>query len=390
METIAVTYEIGARDVKRAARLVAREQSLGVKITPYETQEIKQLEAKVSSLRGQRTKGLVRIEVASESIESAYGLFLSIAGEVSCLGGMNYLRLADFELPDRIARLFGGPRWGRDGLRNLLGIRGRPIFICVVKPSQGLTPKEYGTIAYDCLVGGIDIVKTDELLQESQEDFMARVRAGVEAARRAEAETGEKKMFMAHVVAHAGEITRLYEEAVSAGSGIAMLAPAAAGFPFFQAIAMRSRVPIMAHMSTSGWLWGRHGMSVTAWSKFLRLFGADIVLYTALEGTLRCSPSEIKEVKKACEMPLRGLKASLPAAGGGQHAGTLAIHRKYYGHDFAFLCGGGVCGHPDGARAGARSIRQAWEALEQGIPLKTHAKRAPELAQALTAFKKYV
>jgi hypothetical protein len=65
----------------------------------------------------------------------------------------------------------------------------------------------------------------------------------------------------------------------------------------------------------------------------------------------------------------------------------MPTHYELHGTDFIFLCGGGVVGHPKGARAGARSIRQAREAIRQNIPLKQYAKQAPELAQALTALR---
>ena len=104
---------------------------------------------------------------------------------------------------------------------------------------------------------------------------------------------------------------------VASGGGIAMFAPVAIGFPQFQELASLGRVPMMAHMAMSGWLWQAHGMSVRAWAKFLRLFGADVVLYPALEGTLRARRSELETVKEVCRMNWHGLKASMPAAGGG-------------------------------------------------------------------------
>ncbi|MBI3622391.1 MAG: ribulose 1,5-bisphosphate carboxylase large subunit [Nitrospirae bacterium] len=390
METIRVQYEIEARDVKRAARLVAREQSLGVRVTQYEHQRVKAMEASVTTIRRGRGRALVAIDVVSEPIESAYGLILSIAGEISCLNAMRAIQLVDFEVPPRLSRLLGGPRFGADGLRRQLGVKGRPIFVSVVKPSQGLTPKEFGNLAYECFVGGIDVCKTDELLQERREDYLARIRACVEAARRAEAETGEPKRFMLHAVGPADQLLSLYEAGVEAGAGIAMCAPAAAGFPQFHALAALGRIPIMSHMAMSGWLWQRHGMSVTAWAKFVRLLGADVVLYPALQGSLKATKDEIEAIKRVCDMKFNGLQPSFPAVGGGQHAGTMEVHAKLFGPDFIFLCGGGVVGHPQGARAGARSIRQAWEAIQAGVPVTRHAKQAPELAAALKAFAKYV
>ena len=43
-------------------------------------------------------------------------------------------------------------------------------------------------------------------------------------------------------------------------------------------------------------------------------------------------------------------------------------------------------GHPDGPRAGAASLRQAWEAVSRKIPLAEYAKDHPELAAAMAAF----
>ncbi|HEY5648344.1 MAG TPA: RuBisCO large subunit C-terminal-like domain-containing protein [Nitrospiria bacterium] len=390
MEKIRVKYEINAKDVKRAARLVAREQSLGVRVTQYENPDVKAREASVVKIRKRWGRAVITIEVPSEHIKTAYGLILSIAGEISCLNALRTIQLVDFKIPPRLSQVFGGPQWGAEGLREELGVKDRPIFVSVVKPSLGLSPKEFGDLAYECFVGGIDVCKPDELLQEDRDDYIDRVRACVEAARQAEAETGERKRFMIHPVGPADRMDTLYNDGVSAGGGIAMFAPAAIGFSPFHSLAQSGRVPVMAHMSMSGWLWQKHGMSVKAWAKLLRLLGADAILYPALKGSLKASRSDIEVIEEICGAPMDHLKPSFPAIGGGQHAATLAPHVKIFGQDFIFLCGGGVVGHPQGARAGARSIRQAWEAIREGSSIKSYSKKAPELAQAVKAFEKYV
>jgi ribulose 1,5-bisphosphate carboxylase large subunit-like protein len=45
--------------------------------------------------------------------------------------------------------------------------------------------------------------------------------------------------------------------------------------------------------------------------------------------------------------------------------------------------GGGIHGHRMGGTAGARSVRQAIDAIMKKIPLKEAAKEHPELAAAL-------
>jgi ribulose-bisphosphate carboxylase large chain len=39
------------------------------------------------------------------------------------------------------------------------------------------------------------------------------------------------------------------------------------------------------------------------------------------------------------------------------------------------LAGGGVAAHPDGPGAGVRSLRQAWEAAVEGVPLEIAADK---------------
>ncbi len=385
METIRARYRIVANDIDRAAWLVAREQSLGVRVTPFESNNVKRLEASVVSVRPNGKAADVEIDVASENIASAYGLVLSIAGEISCLGALKSIQLTDFEIPERLAKVLGGPIWGAEGLRSRLGVHDRPLFTCVVKPSQGLSPKEFAKLAYELLVGGIDIAKTDELLQESREDTLDRVRAAVDAVRRAEDETGEKKLFMIHAVGPAGEIRELFEAGIGVGAGIAMACPAALGFPVFHELARLGRVPIMAHMAMSAWLWQPHGMSVLAWSKFMRLLGADVILYPALQGTLKAERRDLEDVRNVCAAPWHGMLKSLPAVGGGMTAAALPVHARLFGKEFMFLCGGGLIGHPEGPRAGARSVRQAWDAFQQGVSLSRYAGRAPELKRALSS-----
>ena len=73
-------------------------------------------------------------------------------------------------------------------------------------------------------------------------------------------------------------------------------------------------------------------------------------------------------------------RRSLPVPGGSDSALTLeGVYRKVGSVDFGFVPGRGIFGHPMGPKAGAASIRQAWEAIEQGIELETYAVGRPEL-----------
>jgi ribulose-bisphosphate carboxylase large chain len=84
--------------------------------------------------------------------------------------------------------------------------------------------------------------------------------------------------------------------------------------------------------------------------------------------------------------PLAGCEI-MPVFSSGQSArqapGTYAALAST---DLIFACGGGIMAHPQGIAAGVRSLRQAWEAAVEGIPLVEYARKNPELEAALRQF----
>ncbi|MHB8369795.1 MAG: RuBisCO large subunit C-terminal-like domain-containing protein [Leptospirales bacterium] len=390
LETIRATYTISSENPEKACHLVAREMSVGIKKTDYESSESESFEAHARILEQGKRFATIEIEVPSRRISSAYGLVLSIAGEISCLNILNSIELTDFEAPDSLLSRFPGPQFGYPEIDKRRKNPKRPLLITVLKPSQGLSPKEFGHIAYESLMGGGDVVKSDELLQEPDAEYRKRLDAMIDAAEKAERETGEHKWAMMHPVDRPSRMVERYRAGAEAGAKIAMVSPAASGFPLLEELACTGLVPIMAHMASSDWLWQKHGMSVRAWARFMRILGADLILFPAIFGTLKSKTSHLKAVMEICRNPIGSMKPSLIAVGGGMHAGTLGVHADLFGSDFAYICGGGVCGHPDGARAGARSVRQAWEAYESGVSVEEYRKTHKELDRALTAFQKYV
>ena len=104
---------------------------------------------------------------------------------------------------------------------------------------------------------------------------------------------------------------------------------------------------------------------------------------------MHMADDEVRACATACLEPMGPIKPSLPVPGGSDWAGTLRpLYDKLGTVDFGFVPGRGVFGHPMGPRAGAASIRQAWEAIVAGEPLEQCAERHPELSAAIVAFGK--
>src|SRR4029077_7530503 len=100
-------------------------------------------------------------------------------------------------------------------------------------------------------------------------------------------------------------------------------------------------------------------------------------------GTLPFSRDDALRVSGALSDPWFAMRAALPLAGAGRHAGVGPRLVADLGIDWGLAAGGGVHGHPMGTAAGARSIRQAFDAAIRGVPLGEARKEHAELSAAL-------
>ena len=80
--------------------------------------------------------------------------------------GIATIKLMDIEFPDSFLQHFEGPKFGIQGLRDILEVYDRPIFFGVVKPNIGLAPDDFAELAYQSWLGGLDIAKDDEMLSD--------------------------------------------------------------------------------------------------------------------------------------------------------------------------------------------------------------------------------
>jgi len=75
--------------------------------------------------------------------------------------------------------------------------------------------------------------------------------------------------------------------------------------------------------------------------------------------------------------------------GGGIYPGVVPFLLEELGNDVVVAAGGAVHGHPNGAFAGAKALRQAITALMSGITLEEAAKEYKELKSALDLWGVY-
>ena len=73
----------------------------------------------------------------------------------------------------------------------------------------------------------------------------------------------------------------------------------------------------------------------------------------------------------------------MPSIGGGVHPGMVEKYVREAGKDIVLAAGGAVQGHPRGAKAGARAMRQAIEIVMEGQDFAEAAREKEELSEAL-------
>ena len=71
--------------------------------------------------------------------------------------------MEDLRIPPAYAKTFWGPPHGIQVERDKLNKYGRPLLGCTIKPKLGLSAKNYGRAVYECLRGGLDFTKDDEV-----------------------------------------------------------------------------------------------------------------------------------------------------------------------------------------------------------------------------------
>lgn len=299
------------------------------------------------------------------------------------------LKLIDLALPEPFVRAFNGPAVGLDGIRGLVGASHRPLLVTILKPAIGLTPKESAALFYEAAIGGSDAVKDDEkVVSQPWSHFLDRVREHGQAARAAYEETGHGTLYFVNITDRPDRLAANAHAAVEAGATGLLVNSWTVGPPGLEVLAEDPSigVPIMAHLAFAGALCGSpwSGLSAhLALGLLPRLAGADVAVYPSHLGTLPFSRADARRVSDALTGTCHGLPRTLPLAGGGLHPGLVPRMVADLGIDWALAAGGGVHGHPMGTAAGARAIRQAFDAAVRGEPLAEARKSHPELAAAL-------
>lgn len=392
--------EPNAISFEAAAEHLAAESSIGTwtGISTMNEKIAKTLKPHVFFL--DKKNSIIKIAYSKELFEagSMPQIYSSIAGNIFSMKIVDNLRLIDIHFPKDLVRSFPGPRHGVDGIRKLTGVKKRPLVGTIIKPKVGLNEKEHAKVAYDAWMGGLDIVKDDEnLTNMSFNRFKERVVETLKLRDKAEQETGEKKIYMPNITAETIEMLRRAEWVKKHGGEYIMVDVVTAGFAGLQTVREHTDGVIHAHraMHSAFTRNPRHGISMLAYAKCLRLVGVDQLHIGTVVGKMEGSATEVQEIEHQIEDSMihkkghmleqdwHGIKPVLAVASGGLHPGLTPGVMKYMGKNIVMQYGGGCHGHPWGTTAGAKAIRESVDAVMKGVSLQKYAENHLELKAAL-------
>ena len=304
---------------------------------------------KIESLRLLPDAKSYRLEISYAVEITAYELtqlLNVIFGNISLKPGILVERL---NLPDCLLAAFSGPRFGRAGLRELLGVFHRPLLFAAIKP-MGLSAEQLANIVYQCAVGGMDIIKDDHgLSNQIFAPFEERVRLCSEAVQRANRRTGRNSLYIPNVTGPIDKIMERSRFAKKVGAGGLLLAPGLTGLDTLRWLSQDPEValPIFSHPAFQGSyvINAAQGVGLShylIYGQLSRLAGADAVVYPNFGGRFSFSVAECQNIVAGTQDAMGHLKPIFPAPGGGMTLDRIPELMKVYGNEVLFLMGGGL------------------------------------------------
>jgi ribulose 1,5-bisphosphate carboxylase large subunit-like protein len=407
-DRIRVTYRIETPgSIEAMAQKIAADQSTGTFTElPGETEALKaRYAARVETIvplpdadrpgfptdaPGPFHRADVTIAWPLDAIGTDIAALMTIAvGGVYAIRGLTGVRVMDFDLPPDFA-CHPGPQFGIAGSRRLMGVPEGPMIASIIKPSLGLSPEDTAQLVQTLCEAGVDFIKDDEkLMSPKYSPLTARVDAIMPVIERHADRTGKRVMYAFGISsADPDRMMRDHDHVAARGGNAAVVNINSIGHGGMAFLRKRSALCLHAHRN--GWdILARHpalGMEFRAYQKIWRLLGVDQFQINGIQAKYwEPDDSFIRSFHDVMTPMFSDADRPLPVVCSGQWGGQAVETYQRTGQtlDLMYLGGGGIHGHPNGAAAGVRAIRRAWQAAADGESLRQAAVDHPDLAASL-------
>lgn len=373
---LTATYRIRAGSgpsAEEIALAIAREQTLEVPAGVGGAALQARLLGRVESVRPIEGGHDAAISYDPELTGTGLPHILNVAyGNVSLMNGV---RLVALDLPNALLDALPGPRFGIDGVRDIVSAdAARPLVSVALKP-VGLGVEALAALAATYARAGVDVIKDDHgLVDQPSAPFRERV-AAVARAVAAAGDSGRRCAYFPNVT---GPVDTLEERLATAqGHGCAgvLLCPALTGLDVMRSVAAGGRpLAIMAHPAHAQSAPGRReGIAPEVlFGTLYRAAGADVVVYVNARGRFSWPVETCEEINARLRGPLGRMRPAFPAPAGGVEADDAREWLERYGPDTMLLIGGSLLARDDVERA-TRALVEAARSVAPGAPAATSA-----------------
>lgn len=348
-------------------------------------------------------------------LDNMSGLLAGIVGNVGGMKMIKALRCLDIRFPRPMVEAFPGPKFGVEGVREMLQVERGPLLLTVPKPKIGRTAKEQAELAKILFTAGngeYHGIKDDENLTslffnkfDERCELVHKVRKDIEE------KSGKKKFFLCNITHSNLDIMVSRADKIKAQGGRWMMMDVVTtGFAALHTMRLRDTgLAIHAHRAMHSLFTRESGpgvydkgeildfsMSMVANAKILRLLGVD-ALHGGAPKTKMENYGEPKLIRDVLQLDITpessvtlgqnwyGMKPVWHVASGGLHPGSVPEALRQLGEDIMIQCGGGVLGHPWGIEAGVEAVIQAKDIALGSGNLKQWIEDNPESALAKAA-----
>lgn len=351
MDFVSATYRLrcAKEDAETVAREIALEQTVEVPADLIRT-------AAIAEHFVGRVRSVKSVEDTAECFDAVIDYPAGLAGvHVGQMWNLLYgnislkrhIRLTDVTLPAEVRQRLPGPRYGMDGVREMLGVYHRPLLATALKP-RGSTPAQLAAMAGAFAAGGGDVVKDDHNLVDSTfTEFRERVDRAFDAVEEVNARTGRRTLYAPNLSPPIRELDRYAEYLVQRGVRAALIAPMLLGFDTVAELTRRYPLVWLAHPTFTGCYLHdpEHGIApgllLGSWFRWL---GCDATIFPNHGGRFSFSREECASIAAAARCPDPDFKPCWPAPAGGMSFDRLPEMVADYGVDTQFLIGGALLG----------------------------------------------
>ena len=303
------------------------------------------------------------------------------------------VKLIDLELTKKALDAFAGPRQSIEGWRRATGVYGRPLVLNMIKPCIGFSPETGAEMFYQSGLGGVDLIKDDEVLgNTSISGVSGRLKAYLTAADRLKEETGKAPVYIVNITDTPKRMREHARAVVEHGGKAAMVNFVSTGADALRELTEEfgDSLCFLAHYAGAGMLNGPQlGVSGGVLLGVLaRLAGADSVMTMFVNRTGTNELYECLETVQKQKLPMGGIKPVMTALGGGITPLSIGETMETFGNDVILGVGGAVQGHPLGTTAGAKAVMAALHGAMEGKSLDEIAASSSELDAAVRAWRK--